>query len=631
MFNGGNRRYLFSNCVKSKMKSFKAYKLSAILLLLCGCLGPGCSNARIEQSEKETRSPVRGGMLEIVGRSDVDHLATTSAYVASTWGLFRAFIRTLVTYPSSVDFGRAIRLVPDLAQEVPSRENGGISADGLTYTFHLQRGIRWNASSPREVTAHDFIRAFRFLCNPVSPVGAPGYYTSTIVGLASYCMEFARVSGTVLAIREFVTTHGFEGIQAVDDFTLIFRLLTPTPEFLNLLAMPFAAPVPREYLDYLPDSPEFRQHTLSNGPYRITRYIQNREMLLERNPVWDPAKDPIRPGYVDRIYLRFGMDSQLQQLQIASGMADMSYDEEIPTSERAALTAVDDATMWLSPPGDSSIVCYFLTINHVGPKSRTATRHLLVRRALAVAVDKAALIQLSGGPRFARTLRQAVASCVSGYREGADHYATPGDRGDPVKARALLAAAGYPDGITLRLVYPILASSSLAAQSLQASLARAGITIELVPMTSGDFWGRFLTNPEHARSGEWDLALTGWVPDWFGENNGRSVIEPLFDSRYFGSITSNYGGYSNHAVDALIDRATTAPSISLAEKAWSEAVQKIMEDVAIVPLIEVKMAFAHSRRLRNCTWNVFGPNCDITSVWLADAVNAKEIQPTGTK
>jgi ABC-type transport system substrate-binding protein len=274
MFNGGNRRYLFSNCVKSKMKSFKAYKLSAILLLLCGCLGPGCSNARIEQSEKETRSPVRGGMLEIVGRSDVDHLATTSAYVASTWGLFRAFIRTLVTYPSSVDFGRAIRLVPDLAQEVPSRENGGISADGLTYTFHLQRGIRWNASSPREVTAHDFIRAFRFLCNPVSPVGAPGYYTSTIVGLASYCMEFARVSGTVLAIREFVTTHGFEGIQAVDDFTLIFRLLTPTPDFLNLLAMPFALTISRTAPSF--DNIHFQMvPTGSRGIFKIARCSWN--------------------------------------------------------------------------------------------------------------------------------------------------------------------------------------------------------------------------------------------------------------------------------------------------------------------------------------------------------------------
>jgi ABC-type transport system substrate-binding protein len=603
------------------MHSIHESRIPIILLSLCIWLTAGCSKTRIPTNDNAAQ-PVRGGTLEIVDSSDVDHLATTSAYLTSTAGLFRTFTRTLIAYPASNDFKTGVRLAPDLAMEVPSQQNGGIGADGLNYTFHLRRGVRWDSSPPREVTAHDVIRAFKLFCNPVSPVGAPGYYTSTIKGLSSYCSRFANVAGSIPAIREFVNNNEIEGMRAVDDFTLDFQLLHPTSDFLNIVAMSFASPMPIEYLNYLPDSPEFRQHTLSNGPYRIAHYIQNREMLLERNPVWNPGADPMRPAYVDRIRLRFGLDSQLQQLQIAAGTADMS-DGLIPTAELSSLMALNDPTAWLSPPGDSYSGFNYLTINHVSPKNRGATSKLQVRRAIALAVDKAAIVQLGGGARISQVLRQAAPSCASGYRNGADQCVTPGDRGNPLEARALLAAAGYPNGISLRLIHFAVAQASISAQALQASLGRAGIVVELVPTTVSDMYGRLLSNPENARRGEWDLALIGWNPDWYGENNGRSVIEPLFDSRHFGQNTVNYGGYSNPEVDALIDRATTAVSIELAERAWSEAAQRVMEDVAIVPLVENKMPLAKSRRVRNCAWSAPSSNCDFTSVWLADTAPAK--------
>jgi peptide/nickel transport system substrate-binding protein len=420
------------------------------------------------------------------------------------------------------------------------------------------------------------------------------------------------VPGTVTAIRDFVNSQEIEGIRAADDFTLVFRLLHPATYFLSVLAFTSASPVPLEYLDYLPDGPEFRQHTFSIGPYRITRYIQNLEMVLERNPVWDPATDPVRPGYVDRIRLRFGMDAQLQQLQIAAGVADMS-NIDITTAELASLMAINDPMVWLSPPGDSWVGFFYLDINHIGPGP---VKQLQVRRAIALAVDKAALVQLWGGPRMARPLRQAVPSSVSGYREGADQYVTPRDRGNPAGARALLVAAGYPNGISLRLAY-IGSEHYLLAQSLQASLARAGIGVELMPVTSADLYGRLLAYYENARRGKWDLVLDGMHTPKLGEN-GRLVISPLFDSRHLGQNSWNVGGYDNPEVNALIDRATTAGNSTTAEQAWTEAAHRAMKDAAIMPLFEFRDALAHSRRLRNCTWSPPVPNCDITSVWLAD-------------
>jgi len=61
----------------------------------------------------------------------------------------------------------------------------------------------WDTSPPRQVTSNDFVLEFKMLCNPVSPVGAPGYFETTIVGMASYCNGFAKVSDTVSAIDAY--------------------------------------------------------------------------------------------------------------------------------------------------------------------------------------------------------------------------------------------------------------------------------------------------------------------------------------------------------------------------------------------------------------------------------------------
>jgi len=585
------------------------------VVLVGVCLASGCADRHVHA--EEAGPPARGGTVEIVGYSDVDHLATTSAYLASSIWLASTWARQLLSYPVSPDFAITTRPAPDLALEAPTRENGGVSADGLSYTFHLRRGVRWNSRPPRDVVAGDVVRAFLLLCNPVSPVGAADYYTRTIVGMARYCEQFSGVAASVPAIRMFMTQHRIEGIEAPDDHTVVFRLMAPATDFPNLMAMPFASPVPSEYLDYLPDSPEFRQHTIANGPYQIVKYTQNREILLERNPVWDARTDPIRPAYVDRIRVRLGVDAQLQLLQIQSGTADLGI-EDVPSSSAAPLLAIGDSAVWLSPPDDVYGNFDSLVFNRIGPRSSSLLGRREVRHAIAMAVNKAAIVQVAGGRREARPLHQAVPSSVSGFVPGADYDVTPGSRGDPGAARRGLDEAGVPLGITLRLVYPILGSIPIIAQSLQASLGRAGIGVQLEPTTAGDFYGRVLANPENARRGEWDLALVSWIPDWFGRVNGRSVTALLFDGRQTNVNTPNYGHYENAAVDRAIDRSLTAPTEDLSLEAWRTVAQLLMEDVAHVPLIERKTAFARSRRVRNCAWQVLGLNCHLSSLWLAD-------------
>lgn len=596
---------------------------TGLFIVLTGAwLTGGCSDRRVQAETEKAGPPVRGGTLEIVGYSDVDHLATTSAYLASSIWLSSTWARQLLTYPASQDFATATRLSPDLALDVPTRENGGLSPDGLSYTFHLRRRIRWNSRPPRDIVAGDIVRAFLLFCNPVSPVGAADYYTRTIVGMARYCEQFAGVEPTVAAIQTFITQHRIDGIEAPDDHTVVFTLTAPATDFPNLLAMPFASPVPAEYLDYLPDSPEFRRRTIASGPYQIVEYTPNREMLLERNPAWDPRTDPIRPAYVDRIRVRLGVDAQLQLLQIQAGTADLGV-EDVPASSAAPLLAIGDPVVWLSPPGDLYANFDWLMFNRIGPRGSVLGRRE-VRHAIATAVNKAAVVQVAGGQREARPLHQAVPSSVSGFAPGADYDVTPGSRGDAEAARRALDQAGLPAGFTLRLAYPILGSVPIMAQSVQASLGRAGIAVQLEPATAGDFYGRVLANPENARRGEWDLAIGSWIPDWFGRVNARSVTALLFDSRQTDANTPNYGHYRNVAVDTAIDDALTAPAEDLSVEAWRKAARLLMEDVAHVPLIERKTAYARSRRVRNCVWQVIGLNCNLSSVWLAGQISRSD-------
>jgi ABC-type oligopeptide transport system substrate-binding subunit len=92
----------------------------------------------------------------------------------------------------------------------------------------------------------------------------------------------------------------------------------------------------------------------------------------------------------------------------------------------------------------------------------------------------------------------------------------------------------------------------------------------------------------------------------------------LFDGRQADVNTPNYGHYQNAAVDTAIDRSLTAPTEDVSVEAWRKVARLLMEDVAHVPLIERKTAFARSRRVRNCAWQVLGLNCNLSAVWLAD-------------
>jgi peptide/nickel transport system substrate-binding protein len=554
-------------------------------------------------------TPARGGTLTILGVSDVYNLDPVSAYYVVSSFLERMFARQLFGYPDASTFAAEEVVTPDVATVIPTTSNGGISNGGKTYTIHIKQGVMWDTSPARQITADDFVREFKMLCNPASPVGAPGYFETTIVGMASYCSNFAKVKDTISAIDTYETGTPLSGVSAPNPSTLVFHLMEPSTDFLNILALGFDSARPVEYMKYLPDSAQFRQHTLSDGPYQITSYSAGKGYTLDRNPVWEQSTDTLRHAYVDKMVITEGLTAENVQEQLRAGTGDMEWDVGPPTQDLPGLEGSQNLV--IGPPGNFYMIFGYLALNqYAGPFTNK-----LVREAAAYAVNKNALIHLGGGPKFGGVANQPILPGNTGYIPGYDPYPDNNGNGDPAQAKALLKLAGYPNGVNIKLLYTTTPPSPRLTLSVQSSLGLAGFRATLVPETQAAFFGSYLLIPSTAKRDVWDLAsaLT-WIPDWFG-NNGRSTLVPLFTVPAKGS--NDFGGYNDPKTDALINKALAAPTEGAAAGLWSQAERQITSDVAAVPVGYGKWPIYHSSAVQGCTFWWFGGNCDPTNVWLS--------------
>lgn len=595
----------------SKRRGLSTAALVAGLAMTAAACGGGSGNSGGTGTGTNTGTnaagnPVSGGTLKLLGAGDIDHMDPASAYYTVSYTLLRGITRQLVSYPNSKDQKESSTPVADLATEVPTATN-----NGKTYVFTIRDGAMWDTKSgPRQITAADAARGLKRLCNPVQPTGAKGYFAGVIDGMAQYCDKFAKVSGTIPAIKQFVENNEIPGVKA-EGQKLTINLVQPAGDFMNIMALPFASPMPVESLNYLPDSPEFRQNFISDGPYRITSYVADKSIELDRNPAWKAASDPLRKGYVDKISITEGSDEGPVQQQLEAGTADMEWDTTVPTANVPALMAKNDPKLALVDNGSTNP---YMVINIQSPNANGALKNVKVRQALNYAVNKKNVIQVLGGPTLYKPLGQILTPPILGYKEF-DPYATPDSAGDPTKAKQMLADAGYPNGLNLIFLYRNKGKAPQIATTLQADLKKAGVNLQLKQVPPADFYTQHLQKPSAAKSGDWDLAAPGWNPDWQG-NAARSFFVPLLDGRQCGEGSTNYACYNNPEVNRLIDQALQSSDTNQIADLWHQADQKVMADAPWVPITTGKTPYYHADRVQNWIYFPFANNGDITNVWL---------------
>jgi peptide/nickel transport system substrate-binding protein len=608
-------------------------KAAAILSVTAlGMAGLASCTPAASRSGHARRRPVYGGTLQVISDAGPGSLDPVPTYNYAGYELERGYARQLVTYPttspataSGAAWARATALVPDVATQVPTAANGGVTGKGLVYTYHLRSGVDWNSSPPRQVTAADFIREFQAFCNPGQfPVGNSAYFTSTIAGFAGYCAAESKhftAKGappvTAAAVAAWQDTHQISGLSAPNALTLRVTLTQSAGDFNNIMALPFVSARPAEYDAYLPGSAGLDQHILSDGPYQVSAYTPGKQIVLTRNPAWRQSADPVRHQYVTKVVVTLGTSSDQTVLaDLQAGSQDLVLaDLGIPSQSIAALQAAHDERLRIWP---SSNLNPYIILNTRSPNDGSAMGKLAVRQAIEYAVDKAAIVKVSGGPAVAKITTGAIPPGSAGYQPYA-RYATPGGQGSPARCKSLLASAGYPRGLTLGYLYPDDSTDTTIFASIQGSLSACGITLKGMPEPSGGAYFTDLGNtPQTAKPGTWDMATGSWFPDWFG-NNGRTLIQPLFGSPCaLGTV--NAGCYHSATVDALITRALKTASAPAAAALWRQAGTQAMNDAAIVPLISGQITQYASARVHSATagtanFSTLIQGWDFTNIW----------------
>ena len=593
---------------------------AAIVLAACGTAdtnGGGTSGGGAGSEEAARNGTAdgaaRGGTLNILGTSDVDYLDPQVTYYSTGYTLARLYHRQLFAYPA--DPAKKATAAPDLAEQLPTTANGGISADGKTYTITIKQGVQWNTNPPRQVTAADAVIGVKRSCNPAQPFGGLPDFQDLIQGFKQFCDGFADVGHDAQAIKKYIQATPLPGAVAKDDRTVVFTLNSPATYFTDMLALPSLSPAPVENLDHVPGSTDLGQHLVVDGPYKVDKYEPTKRIELSRNPAWNPATDPIRSAFVDKIVFdeTQSQESIQQQLQTGTPNADMMFDIGTPPSQIPGLLAAGDTNLALAQTNASSP---YLVYNLRSPNNNKALANVKVRQAISYAINRANIIQVLGGPQVAPPLTHVLPPGLLGSQDN-DPYPY-----DPNKAKQMLAEAGYPNGLTLKLLYRNASEgSSKTFATVQQDLTKVGITIEGVPSPNADFYTKYLPVPDVAQRGVWDIASLSWGSDWAG-NAALSYFKPLLSGQpSFPPNGSNYGFYDSAATNDLINQALAATDEQTAADTWAKADKQVMADAAFYPVANLKWATYHASQVHNAIYLDGLQSFDPANVWLDPAKN----------
>jgi len=576
-----------------------------------GLAGAASSGQNILPKVTTTTGPSSpSGTLVIVGNGDVDHLDTCCAYYTTTYELMRMVTRQLVSYKASYAAGASGTVVPDMATWT-------VSPNGLSYTFHIKQGVMWDApSGARQVTSQDEERGIKRLCNPVSGAPPIQYWSNNIAGMQTYCSAFQKLTlptdptAEVTALNNFMTTNNISGISTPDSSTIVFTLVHPSSSFLNIMAMPMSSPVPAEINNYIPASATEAQNFISDGPYTITSYTPNVSYALAKNPAWKGSTDPIRHQYFNNVTVTMGESATSVQQQLQTGQAAMEWDTTVPTASVPGLVATHNPDFAADFFGGLT----YLVFDTKSTSNHGALAKASVRRALQYCVNKQHIVQVTGGPAINAVSNQILPPAMNvGYKQ-INPFATPSGTGNPAKCKSMLAAAGYPHGLTLTLAYANNPPMPAQAVALQADVAKGGVTLKLNEQPSQGAYFDFLETP--GNHSKWDLAFGAWFPDWVG-NGAQTYFSPLLDGRQYAAGSTNYGDYNDPIVNNYIDAALKTGSLSKAASLWQKAdYQGSAVDPAWVPLVQQALPQFIGANVEHAIYVPFIGGFDPTNLWL---------------
>jgi peptide/nickel transport system substrate-binding protein len=569
-----------------------------------------------------TGAPQRGGTLNMIGVSDVDHMDYDIGYYTTDYQAYRLYLRQLYSWPGIP--GQTTTPAPDLATGMPV-----VSDNGLKQTVTIRSGIMWNTTPPRPVTAQDVVNGIKRACNP-SPVSFGGMadFVATIQGLSAYCQGYPAAAGSsAAALKKYALSHNVSGIT-VSGNSITFTLTKPAAWFTGAMTLPPFSAIPIEAFNGLPGTPAVYNHMYSDGPYTISAYTPKKSLSFVRNPQWQASTDPLRKAYVDAINIdETGNQTTIyEQVSTNSASLGMTWDSLVPPADDPTLINLIKSGSHLANLGTTFSTNPYLVYNTVSPNNGSALGKASVRQALSYGIERSQLIKQLGGPTVNLPLTHVLPTGIDGAQDvpsGYDPYPY-----NPGKAKSMLAAAGFTAShpLTIKFLYRSDSQGSTSVFTNVSSQLNALGSVKVVGVATNqsDFYGKYLivpntpSAPAPAYKGVWDMASAGWGPDWFG-NSALTFFNPLFSSPggFPANGGSNFGYYQSSTVNGLISQALSQPTETAADTFWAKADMQVMQDAAFYPITEPLQLAEHAPYVHNAVFMSVWQGFDPANVWLS--------------
>lgn len=515
-------------------------------------------------------SDAKGGTLRYANSGDWDSLDPADTYYAYSWNFVRLYGRALVMFKSAPGADGAT-LVPDLAESLGKSSDGG-----KTWTYTLRKGVKFEDGTP--VTSKDVKYAVERSLDKATFPNGPTYFND-FLDLQGYTSPYQDPSPDKL---------GLKAIETPDDSTIIFHLVKPFSGFDYFAQLPSTIPVPQAK----DTGTKYKEHVVSTGPYMFQTNDLGKSFTMVRNPNWDAATDPNRKPSPDQIDVALNVNSDDIDNRLISGDLDVGIEGTgVGPSAQGRILADQN----LKANTDSSLQAriWFTVLNSdVAPLD-----NIHCRRAVMYAADKTGYQRAYGGATGGDIATNLMPPVIPGAQQF-DTYPTPNNAGDIAKAKDELNQCGQPNGFTTSISYRAERPKEKAtAETLQQSLAKAGINLEIKPYPLADYLKLYAGKPDFAKANGLGLMVYGWGADW---PDGYGFLSQIVDSRTIRATGGNSNlGVRDPAVDAIIDQAVNEQDQTKRQQDWVDVDKKVMDDAYMLPGIWAKGLLYRPQNLTN--------------------------------
>lgn len=425
-------------------------------------------------------------------------------------------------FSSLVRKNEKYQIVPDLASEWEMR-------DPRTYVFYLRHDVRFHDG--RLLTSRDVQYTFRSL-----------------------------LDGTVSTIKAGHPYNLIDSVEAPDPYTVVFKLKDVYAPFLWNVAVGVIGVIPAG------SGKDFSRHSIGSGPFKLVRYIQDQEIVLERNDSYfgKRAEVPI---------LRFRIipEEVVVALELRKGALDIAL--QVLPPDMVEVLKHDPNLKVVEAPGTNY---QYMAFNLNDP----IFRDLRVRQAFAYGIDREQILKyLWRG--LARPAVGLLPPNNWAYNSDVRTYSY-----DPQRARALLREAGYEH---LTFTYRLNNDNDTARQMasiFQQQLREIGVTMVI----QGNEFATFFADVIKGNFQVYSLR-------WLGANNDPDVFNYVFHSKSTPPHGANRGHYSNPKVDQLIELARRELDLEKRKAAYQEIQRIVAEDLPYVSLFYMDNVCVYNKRI----------------------------------